>query len=224
MVERLPGGEAAFLARLRHGDAGAFGALVDDLHGGLLAFARTFTSSPALAEDIVQETWLAVIRGIDAFEQRSSIKTWIYGILVRRACTLAAREARQSSGEPEAAGSAKEAEWEPGQGRRGLWDRAPVPWAFEDPAAVYESHEAVEVLQTALDALPETQRRVVWLRDVEGLTAMEVCNILELSETNQRVVLHRGRAKLRRALDRYLQNGAKPSVPAEPGGVDKGVR
>ncbi|HET9234657.1 MAG TPA: RNA polymerase sigma factor [Candidatus Eisenbacteria bacterium] len=208
----------AFLKKLRAGDEAAFSVLVDELHGGLLGFARTFTSSPALAEDIVQETWLAVIRGLSAFEGRASLKTWIYSILVRRARTLAARDAKQSGGWVEAHTASNEVEWEPGQGRRGLWDDKPVPWAYEDPATVYQSHEVLEVLQLALDTLPEVQRQVVVLRDVEGLPASDVCNILELSETNQRVVLHRGRARLRKALDRYLRDGTKPQFPTEHSG------
>jgi len=214
MPERRANAEGTLLAGLRSGDETAFAALVDDLHGGLLAFARTFTSSPALAEDIVQETWLAVIRGLHAFEERSSIKTWVFSILVRRARTMAARDARQSG--PHTNGST-EVEWEPGQGRRGLWEQSPVPWALEDPAMIHQSQEAFEVLQSTLDAMPETQRQVVLLRDVEGLPAIDVCNVLDLSETNQRVVLHRGRARLRKALDRYMQDGSRPPSPAGRG-------
>jgi RNA polymerase sigma-70 factor (ECF subfamily) len=217
MPERLEDEEAALVARLRSGDKTAFAALVDDLHGGLLAFTRTFTSSPALAEDIVQETWLAVIRGLHAFDARSSIKTWVYSILVRRARTMAARDARQSGRRADSAAPAPEVEWEPGQGRRGLWEQPLVPWQLENPESVLQSHEAMEVLQSALDALPEVQRQAVLLRDVEGLPATDVCNILGLSETNQRVVLHRGRARLRRALDRYVQDGARSSAPAGRG-------
>ena len=212
MSEHQIGPEADLLARLRSGDESAFAAVVDGLHGALLGFARTFTSSPALAEDIVQETWLAVIRGLRSFEARSSLKTWIFSILVRRARTLAARDARQNGARLSAVRS--EVEWAPGQGRCGLWEESPVPWALEDPAAIHQSIEALEVLQVTLDTLPEMQRRVVLLRDVEGLPAADVCNILELSETNQRVILHRGRARLRRALDRYVRNGARPSSPA----------
>jgi len=217
MVERSEDAESALLAKLRSGDETAFAALVDDLHGGMLAFARTFVSSPALAEDIVQETWLAVIRGLHAFEARSSIKTWIFSIRVRRARTTAARDVRQSGRGADGSRPVPEVEWEPGQGRRGLWEHTPLPWALEDPAAIYQSHEAFEVLQSALDALPEMQRQAVLLRDVEGLSATDVCNILNLSETNQRVILHRGRARLREALDRYVKDGVRPSSPAGRG-------
>ncbi|HET9250880.1 MAG TPA: RNA polymerase sigma factor [Candidatus Eisenbacteria bacterium] len=208
--------ESPLLARLRSGDETAFASLVDELHGSLIAFARTFTSSATLAEDIVQETWLGVIRGLHAFDGRSSLRTWIFSILVRRARTIAARDARQG-GRSSGAVQAPAVEWEPGRGRVGLWEHAPIPWALEDPASIYQSGEALEVLQMTLDTLPETQRQVVLLRDVEGLPAADVCNILELSETNQRVILHRGRARLRRALDRYVQDGARPPSPAGRG-------
>lgn len=217
MSEHPEGAEAERLARLRSGDEAAFASLVDDLHGGLLAFARTFTSSASLAEDIVQETWVGVIRGLHGFDGRSSLRTWIFSILVRRARTLAARDARQGGRRMEAGRSISEVEWEPGRGRVGLWERTPVPWGLEDPASIFQSAEALEVLQAALDALPDTQRQVVLLRDVEGMAAPDVCNILDLSETNQRVILHRGRARLRRALDRYVQDGARPPSPAGRG-------
>jgi RNA polymerase sigma-70 factor, ECF subfamily len=216
MSEQSESVEAALITRLRSGDQNAFSSLVDDLHGGLLAFAKTFTSSSSLAEDMVQETWLGVIRGLHAFDARSSLKTWIFSILMRRARTMSARDARQG-GRRSDAPSSSEAEWEPGRGRLGLWEQTPVPWALQDPATIFQSGEALEVLQAAMDTLPEMQRQVVLLRDVEGLPAADVCNILDLSETNQRVILHRGRARLRRALDRYVQDGARPPSPAERG-------
>ena len=215
MREGTSAKEIELLARLRAGDEMAFASLVDDLHGPLLALARTFTSSRSLAEDIVQETWVAVIRGLPRFEERSALRTWIYGILVRRARTMAAREARErmvaASGDAAGASRARTAgsatEWRLGGGRRGLWEEAPVPWALDDPAAIQEGEEALQVVARALEALPENQRRVVRLRDVEGLPARDVCNILHVSETNQRVLLHRGRAAVRRALDRYVREG-----------------
>jgi len=200
----------AFVARLRSGDETAFALLVDGLHSRLLALASTFTRSRSLSEDIVQETWLAVIRGLGAFEGRSSLVTWIFSILVRRARTMAAREARRAppvaiSGDPE-----ESVEWEPGRGRYGLWDKAPVPWGLEDPAALYQSHEALAVVLATLSGMPDAQRQVLLLRDVEDVPAPDVCNILELSETNLRVLLHRGRARIRRALDRYVRDGVAP--------------
>jgi RNA polymerase sigma-70 factor (ECF subfamily) len=202
------------LARLRSGDEAAFGALVDGLHARLVALASTFTSSPALAEDIVQETWLAVIRGLRGFEGRSSLRTWIFSILVRRARTIAAREARRATAPIESRNGDGPVEWEPGRGRIGLWEETPVPWALEDPAAIHQSREALEVVRAALAELPVAQRQVVLLRDVEDVSAADACNILDLSETNQRVLLHRGRARIRRALDRYLRDGVRPRSPA----------
>jgi RNA polymerase sigma-70 factor, ECF subfamily len=213
--------EVELLERLRAGDETAFAALVDDLHGRLVALAATFTSSPPLAEDIVQETWLAVIRGLRAFEGRSSLRTWIFSILVRRARTMAVREARR--GVPVTGSEGRNGdgfvEWSPGLGRIGLWEKTPVPWVLEDPAAIHLSHEALEVVRTALTGLPVAQQQVVLLRDVEDVPAREVCNILDLSETNQRVLLHRGRARIRRALDQYMREGARPPSRAGTDGT-----
>ena len=214
------GKEEALLARLRSGDEAAFAALVDDLHRRLRALAGTFTSSSALAEDVVQETWLAVIRGLRGFEGRSSLRTWIFSILVRRARTLAAREARRADTGVMTGGEGGDpGEWEPGRGRFGLWESTPVPWALADPAAIYQSREVLEVVGAALGGLPEAQQQVVLLCDVEGLPAKEVCNILDLSETNQRVLLHRGRARIRRAIDRYVREGARPPGLDADGGL-----
>jgi RNA polymerase sigma-70 factor (ECF subfamily) len=219
--------EEALLARLGRGEEAAFAALVDQLQGRLYAFARTFTTSPALAEDIVQETWLAVIRGLGGFEGRSSLRTWIFGILVRRAKTVASREARRpevpypgANGHGENSGE----EWDLGYGRRGLWERAPAPWGLEDPAAVFQTKEALEIIDQAVREMPETQRQVVLLRDVEGLESADACNILGLSETNQRVLLHRGRARVRRALDRYLQGQTDLAGPLTGSARTRGER
>lgn len=216
-----PDSEAELVARLRSGDEAAFVTVVDRLHGRLVAMASTFTSSPSLAEDIVQETWLGVIRGLAGFEARSSLSTWIFGILVRRARTIAAREARTAPPPPapDASNGAPETEWEPGFGRVGLWEGSPVPWALEDPAAIYQSRETLEVVRSALEGLPGPQRQVVLLRDVEGISSQDACNILDLSETNQRVLLHRGRARIRRALDRYVRDGVGPRPLNGTGGT-----
>jgi RNA polymerase sigma-70 factor, ECF subfamily len=200
----------ALVARLRSGDETAFGILVDGLHSRLLALASTFTRSRTLAEDIVQETWLAVIRGLDRFEGRSSLPTWIFSILVRRARTMTAREARRTVPVVASAEREEDVEWAPGRGRRGLWDEAPIPWGLGDPALLYQSHEALAVVLATLTGMPDAQRQVVLLRDVEDVPARDVCNILELSETNLRVLLHRGRARVRHALDRYVREGVAP--------------
>jgi len=200
--------EDGLVRSLRDGDEAAFAGLVDGLHGRLLAVASTFTGCASLAEDIVQETWMAVIRGLNGFEGRSSLRTWIMSILVRRARTIAARDARRRGLPLELAHAGMNGgsgEWEPGDGKRGLWEARPVPWGLEDPAAVFQKRETLRVIEGALAALPASQRRVVLLRDVEDIEPADICNMLEISETNCRVLLHRGRARIRRALDAYLQ-------------------
>ena len=213
MAKNLWDAEKEIVAGLQAGDEAAFAALVDDLHGRLLALARTFTSSPSLAEDIVQETWLAVIRGVRGFQERSSLRTWIFSILVRRAKTLAAREARQRevANPPGAAGVGSEQEWEPGLGRQGLWNGPLASWGLENPEEALQREEGLRATENAVAALPDPQRRVVLLRDVEDVSPADICNILGISETNQRVLLHRGRARIRRALDLFFREGrARP--------------
>lgn len=211
-----PSPEAALLAKLRAGDEAAFAALVDGLNCRLQALAATFTSSPALAEDIVQETWLGVIRGLDGFEGRSSLRTWIFSILIRRARTLAAREARRADAVSANGAPMDHEEWDLGRGRVGLWEATPEPWAHDTPERVLHEREALEIVRTALDGLSEAQRLVVLLRDVEDVSPAEICNILGLTETNMRVLLHRGRAGVRRALDQYLREGTRPSTARNP--------
>jgi len=208
--------ESDLLDRLRAGDETAFATLVDTLHGPLLAFARTFTRSGSLAEDIVQETWVAVIQGLGGFAGRSALRTWVFGILANRARTMAAREARRERPLGDSLEMAASSEWRPGMGRAGLWEDSPQPWEGLDPALLYQSEEALEVVRAALEALPENQRRCVLLRDVEGLSGEETCNILGLEETNVRVLLHRGRARVRRALDAYVLDGSRPQSAAVP--------
>ena len=209
--------EDRLLARLRSGDEAAFSDLFDELNVRLQGLARTFTSSPPLAEDIVQETWLAVISGLRGFEGRSTLRTWIFSILVRRARTMSSREKRRQKFMVRPRGAAADGsimEWEPGRGRIGLWEETPKPWRLDDPAAVLQNRELMAVLEQALALLPEKQRQVVLLRDVEGVPSADVCNILEISETNQRVLLHRGRSRIRNELDRYLRDETIQLLPS----------
>jgi len=198
MADSIVSAEGALVEKLRCGDEIAFAVLVGELHGALLAHARTITSSSVLAEDVAQETWLAVIRGVHDFEGRSSLKTWIFSILTRRARTMAARELRHR-----------------GNGREG----GPTA-GIGTVGAPEESREAWGVLLSALAALPDAQRQVVLLRDVEGLPARSVCQMLGLSGTNQRVLLHRGRTRLKRALERYHRDEALQRPPSEPSHTD----
>jgi RNA polymerase sigma-70 factor (ECF subfamily) len=201
--------EARLLEALRAGDEDAFTALVDRYGASMLRLARTFVGSTSAAEEVVQDTWLAVVTGLDRFEGRSSLKTWLFTILVNKAKTRAVRDARTipfSSLEFDADEPAVEPErfLPPGHERwPGHWTSPPVRWDTM-PEARLLSAETLARIAEAIAALPEAQREVLTLRDVEGWTADEVCNVLELSESNQRVLLHRARSKVRRALEQYL--------------------
>jgi RNA polymerase sigma-70 factor (ECF subfamily) len=191
------------VSRLRAGDEDAFRDLLARHHAHLLRFARTFVSSPATAEEVVQETWLAVLHGLTGFEGRSSLKSWIYSILANRARTRAVRDGRMmlfsemTSGE-----DVDEPAVDPSRfNAAGYWDQPPRPWDDLSPERLAASAEIRTHLAAALEELPETQRAVVVLRDVEGCSSEEACNILDISETNQRVLLHRGRSRLRRLLE-----------------------
>lgn len=201
--------------RLRAGDERAFRELVASYGGRLARLARSSTRNPAVIEEAVQETWLAVIRGIHGFEGRSSLGTWVFGILVNQARRVAVRESRHvvaPASDAEPTGDDPD-ERVPGLGPNGHWVDPPTPWDFHDPQAVFSARETIEVLEVALAALPEMQRLAVLLRDVEGLPGDEVCNILGIRDTHQRVLLHRGRTRLRRALDEHLRGDPAPGGP-----------
>lgn len=211
-------------SRLRAGDEAAFREIVAEYGGRLARLARSFSRNDAVIEEAVQETWMAVIRGIHGFEGRAPLRTWIFGILVNQARRLAVREHRQAQvaagGNIAAQGRAGSEEGEPrepGMGANGVWVDAPAPWGMEDPESAMLSAETLQVIESALAELPASQRQVVVLRDLEGLSSEEVCNILEVSDTNQRVLLHRGRARVRQALDRYVKDGTVSVPPARAG-------
>jgi RNA polymerase sigma-70 factor (ECF subfamily) len=202
MQELLSPQEARLVEGLRAGDEEVFMELVRALNPSLLRVARMFVPTAALAEDVVQETWLAVVNGIDRFEGRSSLKTWIFRILTNTAKTRGERERRSV---PFSALDADDGGFEPAVERSrftgtGHWAVLPRAWP-EDRLLAKETRSVVE---RAIERLPPSQRTVITLRDVEGWTADEVRNALELSKTNQRVLLHRARAKVRRALEQYL--------------------
>jgi RNA polymerase sigma-70 factor (ECF subfamily) len=189
---------------LRRGDESAFSWLLDTYHRPLHRTAVSFVGSGATADEVVQETWLAVITGIDRFEGRSSLKTWIYRILMNIARTRGAREAR-SVPFSSAAAETEEAEpsFSPDRFRRGHWTTPPEPWdELSDDRLLAE--ETLGLVRAAIDALPERQRAVITLRDLDGLSGAEVCDLLELTEANQRVLLHRARARVRQALEQHL--------------------
>src|SRR5579864_696528 len=190
--------ESALIARLRAGDEQAFMELVTVHTPGMRRLALGFVRTPAVADDVVSESWLAVLNGLDRFEGRSSLKTWIYRIVANIARTRAVREARSAPFSSFATAD-DEASVDPDRfARDGHWTSPPEPWRPLLDA------EVRAVIDRAIAALPEQQRLVVELRDVEGWSSEEVRNVLELSETNQRVLLHRARSKVRAALESYL--------------------
>jgi RNA polymerase sigma-70 factor (ECF subfamily) len=196
--------------RLRRGDEDAFMDLVERWSPSMLRVARMYVPSAAVAEEVVQETWLAVLAGLDRFEERSSLRTWVFSILVNRARTRGVRERRTvpfaALGGDAADGEfqAVDAERFVGQGNgAGAWAAPPVRWS-DEPERALASSEAVEMIEREIARLPEMQRTVFTLRDVAGLSSEEVRNALEISETNQRVILHRARSKVRAALEDYF--------------------
>ncbi len=199
--------DGALVDRLLARDEAAFVALVERYHPSLVRLALTYVSSAAVAEEVAQETWVGVLKGLAAFERRSMLKTWIFRILTNRAKTRGVREGRTVPFS--ALGDNTDDEREPAVDPerfdvKGMW-ALPPSVSGGDPEALLERREAMTALQAAIDALPAAQRAVVILRDLEGVDAPEACNILEISETNQRVLLHRARSRLRRALEPYVQ-------------------
>ena len=193
--------DAKFLERLRAGDEAAFVALVAAHHDAMLRLACTFVPSRAVAEEVVQDTWLGVLRGIDRFEGRSTLRTWLLTILVNRARTSGVREAR-SVAVGDAGPAVDRARFDAG----GAWSSPPEHWV-EDAENRLGAAALAEHINAALERMPPRQRAVVTLRDVDGLASDEVCAVLSLSEGNQRVLLHRGRSQLRQALESLLAEG-----------------
>ena len=206
--------EQRLLAGLRNGDEAAFRELVDRYAASLLRVALLFVATRAVAEEVVQETWLAVFAGIDRFEGRSSLKTWLFRILTNRAKTRGVREARsvpfsalaaaETAGykpavEPDRFLPLDHPQWP------GHWAGATSPRSWADtPEQRLLGSETQRLIRETIDGLPPVQRAVITLRDVEGCQSDEVCAALELSDGNQRVLLHRARSRVRAALEEYL--------------------
>jgi RNA polymerase sigma-70 factor, ECF subfamily len=203
--------EAELVAALRRGDRDAFAQLVDGWGPAMLRVARLHVPSHAVAEEVVQETWLAVLRGLPRFAGRSSLRTWVFSILLNQARTRGVRERRVlpfaalrerfEGGRGEPAVPPERFQGRDGE-RPGWWAAPPLRWA--DPQRQLETREAHAVLLAAIAALPARQREVLVLRDVLGLDAEEACSVVGVSDGNHRVLLHRGRAKVRAALERHL--------------------
>jgi RNA polymerase sigma-70 factor, ECF subfamily len=194
---------------LRRGDEAAFAALVGRYHATLIRLALMYVRDRAVAEEVVQETWLGVLNGLDRFEARSSLKTWIFRIVTNRAKTRGQREARSvpfsALAEPAELGPSVDPARFRGRDQLfyGHWSSPPRPWA-DVPEERLLARETREHIAAAIRELPPAQREVITLRDVEGWSSDEVCNALDLSETNQRVLLHRARTKVRQMLAQYL--------------------
>ena len=200
------------LEALRNGDERAFASLVDRYYGSLLRLAMAYVPSRAVAEEVVQETWVGVLEGLSCFEGRSSLKTWIFRILTNRAKTRGQRERRY---EPMGLGgdSGDNLDGPAVDPDRFLksgyfvdhWVSQPNAWEDETPERLLLSKETRAQIEKAIEALPPTQRQVITLRDIEEVSSQEVCNILDITETNQRVLLHRARSKVRRTLEPYME-------------------
>ena len=195
-------GDAQLVEALRAGDEDAFAQLVREYQPSLVRVARIYVSTQAAAEEVAAETWLAVLKGLDRFEGRSSLRTWIFRIVTNIAKTRGQRDGRTLPFSAlEDPGLGADRFLDPEHPRwPGHWAVRPEPWP-EDAVIAAETQAR---LAEAIEALPPTQRAVISLRDIEGWSSEEVRNALELSETNQRVLLHRARSKVRRALESYL--------------------
>jgi RNA polymerase sigma-70 factor, ECF subfamily len=187
--------DVELLERLRAGDERAFVVLVARHHDSMLRLASSFVPSTAVAEEVVQDTWLGVVRGIDRFEGRSTLQTWLLRILVNRARTAGVKERRHTPiGDAERAVDASRFDG------TGQWSSPPAHWVEQADERLVAG-TLKDTIRAALGDLPPLQREVVALRDVDGLTTREVCDVLDISEGNQRVLLHRGRSRLRQALE-----------------------
>jgi RNA polymerase sigma-70 factor (ECF subfamily) len=200
--------EAELVARLRGGDERAFEALVDRHYGTMLAVARGYVKSRAVAEEVVQEAWVGVLKGLDRFEGRSSLRTWIIRIVANIAQTRGAREARSvplSSLAPEGEEAAVDPERFRGREDAfpGHWRQYPDDWQAL-PEQSLLGRETLALVMAAVADLPTAQRQVITLRDISGFSAEEVCSALDVSPGNQRVLLHRARSRVRSALEEHL--------------------
>ena len=204
--------ELQLVDSLRQRDETAFATLVERYHGQLLRYAQSFVSNQAVAEEVAQETWMAVLKGIDRFEGRSSLKTWIFRIFQNIAKTKGKREHRYISFADISNHTGQEGDggidpdmFHTSGHLTDHWVIPPTTWEEHTPERLLVSKQSLKQIEKAIQALPSNQQQVIVLRDVEGIDAQEVCQLLNISASNQRVLLHRARVKVRQALNQYLR-------------------
>jgi RNA polymerase sigma-70 factor, ECF subfamily len=206
-----------FLARLRRGDDQAYRMLIRRFHGSLIGLAASIIGSRAQAEEVVQDTWLAVFSGIAAFEGRSSLVTWVFSIVLNRARTRATREGRLvglpalMEGTSRGGRAVEVSEFKPD----GHWIEAPRLWDEIDPERIVGGRQLWDHVMEAIDRLPSGQRAVIILRDIEGCEAEEACTLLGITAENQRVLLHRARGRIRQTIDTVI-GGPRPAAATAP--------
>jgi RNA polymerase sigma-70 factor (ECF subfamily) len=202
--------DSELVRRIRAGDRTAFAGLVRRHGGAMLRFARLFVRESSAAEEVVQDSWMAVLEGLDGFEGRASFKTWLYRILANRARTRATKEGRSVPFSALAETEGDEQAVEPERfDASGHWRAPPAGWTDENPERLALEAETRGVMEAAVAALPPAQRAVLVLRDEDGLETEEICNLLGLTVTNQRVLLHRARTRVRQALERHMRGGRR---------------
>ena len=199
--------DTTLIHALRRGDDDAFRHVVTEYHPSLVRTARRFVHDRAAAEEVTQETWLAVIRNIGSFEERSSFRTWVFAILANQARSRRSIDLRRA--EREGPFTSVDGRWFQGTDEEepGHWRQSPADWALL-PEAQLLGAESLAVAQQAIDLLPDSQRQIITLRDVEGFSGTEVAAILGITDANERVLLHRARAMVRASLDAYFEGAA----------------
>lgn len=208
-------GESTFIARLRRGDGKAFDELVNQHHDAMIRIAMGYVADREVAKEVVQDAWMAVIEGLDRFEGRSSLRTWIFGIMIHKAKHRGVREKRHTTFSAfESIDDDNEEAVDPSRFQRsgewvGHWILPPQPWDDRTPEKLLASRQAVNAMQQAIGALSVPLKKVLILRDVEGVEAKEVCELLKITETNLYVRLHRARERVRGAVETYMESRKK---------------
>lgn len=203
--------DVALVVRLRQGDEMAFDELVTRHHSALIRMAMGYVADREVAEEVVQDTWMAVINGLDLFEGRSSLRTWIFGIMIHKAKDRGVREKRHMTFSSfESVDDDGEETIDPSRFHQsgewaGHWAFPPQPWDDQTPEKLLASQQAVNAMNKAIEALPQTLKDVLILRDVQCVEAKEACDILKITETNLYVRLHRARERVRQAVEIYLE-------------------